>query len=251
MSLFYKFIKINQKICNKIENILPYTKPDITVLYSQVVAEYANKKKHQVIVDMGGGRLTPFAKYLDQKIKHKLIVIDFSEEELKKNIHADQIIIADINKKLPLKSNSADLIVSRYVLEHVDNLPNFLSHSRKALKNGGYFIHLFSCKFALFSILNQLFPSQLARFLLNNLIPASQHIRGFKTNYNYCYYDAIVNVFTQNKFSIKKVYLSYYQSRYFSFFVPFYIISIFYEIILRMLGLKNLCAYILIVTQKE
>lgn len=251
MSLFHKFTEINQRICNKIENILPYTKPDITELYSEVIADYASKKKHQMVVDVGGGRLTPFAKYLDLVKNHKLVVIDFSEEELKKNIYADRTIVADINKELPLRPNSVDLIVSRYVLEHVDNLPSFISHSQKALKNGGYFIHLFSCKFALFALLNQLFPIRLTKSLLNNLVPNSQHIRGFKTYYNYCYYDGIINIFAKKGFSVEKVYLSYYQSRYFSFFALFYIISIFYEIILQMLGLKNLGAYILIIVKKE
>lgn len=251
MNPFKWFVKINYQICNKIELFLPIAKPDITDLYSKTVAKYANSKPQQVIIDIGGGRLTSFAKLLIPEMKHTLTVIDSEANELKKNPDADQIIVANINKDLPLQFNSADLIVSRYVLEHLENLPGFISKSQKVLKNGGYFIHLFSCKFALFTILNQLLPNKFSKTLLNYLVPGSKNIRGFKTNYHECYYDKIIKIFTENRFKVEDIVISYYQSRYFSFFLPFYIISVFYEIILQMLGLKNLCAYILIIAKKE
>lgn len=251
MSPFHKFLEINQKICFKIENILPHTKPDITELYTTVVSEYANKKAGRIIVDIGGGRYTPFAKYLSPAKKHKLIVIDSLEKELRNNVDADQIIVADINKQLLLKPNSTDLIVSRYVLEHLDNLPSFLSHSQKILKDGGYSIHLFSGKFALFAIINQLLPDKLSNILLNHLIPGSKNIRGFHTSYNQCYYQAMMNNFQSHGFKIERVVINYYQSRYFSFLLPLYLISVVYELIIHTLGLKNLCAYLLIIAQKR
>lgn len=250
MSILKWFIRINQQICNKIELLLPTAKPDITELYSKTVATYVNSMPKQVIIDVGGGRQTSFAKYLNPELKHKLIVIDSLKEELKKNIYANQIIITDIDKKLPLQPSSADLIASRYVLEHLNNLSVFVSDSQKALKNGGYFIHLFSCKFALFAVLNQLLPDNFSNILLNYLVPGSKNIRGYKTSYNKCYYDKVIKILTSNGFWIESVVISYYQSRYFSFFVPFYLISILYELFIRTLGLKNLCSYILIVAKK-
>ncbi|MFA5933073.1 MAG: methyltransferase domain-containing protein [Microgenomates group bacterium] len=251
MNQLKKFIELNQNISRKIEKMLPHAKPDITDKYSQIVSEYANKQKNQVIVDLGGGRSSPFVKYLNKKLKNQLIVVDEDESELEKNISANKTLVADINKPLPLKPQSVDLVVSRYVLEHLEGVPNFIINSKKILKDGGYSINLFSCKFAIFSILNQLIPSKLAKILLNNLIPGSQHIRGFKTNYNYCFYDSIINIYLKNGFTVEKIKLSYYQSRYFSFFLPFYIVSIIYELILYTLGLKNLCAYILIIARKN
>lgn len=251
MTFIKNFVETNQKICSKIETLLPYTKPDITGLYSSITAEYANKQNNQVIVDIGGGRLTPFAKYLNPKLKHKLIVIDESENELKKNTSANQTITADLNKELPLKSNSTDLIVSRYVFEHLKDISDFISASGQVLKKNGYSINLFSCKFSPFAILNQLIPDNLTSSLLNYLVPNSKHIRGFKTNYNNCYYDAIINVFTNNGFSVEKIYISFYGSRYFRFFLPFYLISVIYEIMLQIFGVKNLCAYILIIAKKK
>lgn len=251
MSILKKFIEINQQICNIIEKILPYTKPDITELYSKLVAEYANNKQGSVIVDIGGGRLTPFARYLHPTSKPQLIVIDSNKKELKENLTANKIIVANVNKELPLKPKTMDLIVSRYVFEHLEDLSDFVSNSYNILKGGGYFIHLFSCKFALFAILNQILPNKITKLLLNLLIPDSTYIQGFKTNYDHCYYDAIIDVFTKKGFTIEKVIISYYQSRYFRFFFPFYIISVIYEIILQNIGLKNLGSYILIIAKKD
>lgn len=230
------------------EKYLPHTKPDITDFYSEVVASLANNFKNPVIVDVGGGRCTPFANKLHPK--HKLIVLDVDENELKFNESADKKVIMP-GMEIPLKINSADLIVSRYTLEHLNNPEIFIKNSFKILKNGGYSIHLFSCKYAPFAIINQLLPGKLSQFLLNKFVPNSKHIRGYKTYYKSCYYSKIIDVFKKSGFEITNIYLSYYQSGYFSFFLPFYLLSIFYEFIIYSLKIKNLSAYILITVKKD
>ncbi len=47
------------------------------------------------------------------------------------------------------------------------------------------------------------------------------------------------------------VHTSYYQSQYFDFFVPLYLVSALYEALIQALGVKNLCAYLLIVARKK
>lgn len=230
------------------EKHLPYTKPDITDYYSEVAVNLANNFKNPLIVDAGGGRLTPFAKKI--KKSHKLIVLDSDKNELKYNFDADKKLIM-INDTIPLKKNSANLIVSRYTLEHLNNPEIFIKNSYKILKNGGYSVHLFSCKYAPFSAVNQLLPDKLSQFLLNKFIPNSKHIRGYKTYYKSCYYSKIIEIFKRSKFEITDISLSYYQSRYFSFFLPFYLLSILYEFIIYSLKLKNLSAYILIIAKKS
>lgn len=249
MAFFKNFIKINQQICKKIERLLPQAKIDITNLYSQTVAEYANSLNKPIIVDVGGGRLTPFAHLLKQRQKIKLVIVDKDENELKRNHSGDKKIIME-GSKVPLKNESANLIVSRYTLEHLENIDDFIASSFEVLKKNGCFIHLFSCKFAPFSLLNQLFPHNFSQFLLNIFVPESKSIRGFKTYYQKCYYSAIINLLKKNGFKIQKITLSYYQSRYYSSFLPLYLFSISFEFILYFLNLENLCAYILIEAKK-
>lgn len=47
------------------------------------------------------------------------------------------VIIADINKSLPVKSSTVDLIFSNQVIEHVQDTDLFLSEVRRALRMGG------------------------------------------------------------------------------------------------------------------
>lgn len=249
IKLLRKFIYLNQQISEKLENFLPHTKPDITNFYAHTVARYVDN--HTTIVDVGAGAQTPFVKNITLELKYRLIGIDAEPEEIAQNKDLDQKIIADINQKLPLQKNSADLIVSRYTLEHLNSLENFVQSSHEILKHGGYFIHLFSAKYALFAMLNQLLPLKFSKILLQLFIKEGKEIHGFKTYYNHCYYSEIKDILNRQGFEIEHIYLSYYQARYFSFFVPLFLVVILYEIVLYHLGIKNLAAYLLIVAKKK
>ncbi|MEM4367462.1 MAG: class I SAM-dependent methyltransferase, partial [Candidatus Anstonellales archaeon] len=49
-------------------------------------------------------------------------------------------IVADLNKKLPLKDNVFDSVVSLDVIEHLYDIDNFLHEINRVLKNRGVFI---------------------------------------------------------------------------------------------------------------
>jgi len=49
-----------------------------------------------------------------------------------------KIIKADLNRKLPLKKQDFDVVVSHYSLEHLYNVGVFVSETFRVLKNGGY-----------------------------------------------------------------------------------------------------------------
>ncbi|MDO8639017.1 MAG: class I SAM-dependent methyltransferase [Candidatus Daviesbacteria bacterium] len=241
---------INRTICQKIEQYLPHAHPDLTELYNQIVAKQINTSKNLIVLDVGAGRTIPYISLLSPQANPTLIALDFNEKELAFNKHFDKKIVADLNEKLPLTNKSVDLIISRYTLEHLKNMDNFLKESNRVLKTKGKSIHLFSCKYAPFSLLNQLLPHKISHLLLSHFIPGGTDIHGFKTHYNYCNYSSVKKLFKKNGFEVKNLYLSYYQSRYYNFFVPFYLLSILYESILNLLNLKNLGAYILIESQK-
>lgn len=76
-------------------------------------------------------------------------------------------------------------------------------------------------------------------------------ICGFPAFYDKCYYSAIKQLLGKHGFEIIEIKLSYYQSRYFNFFFPLFLISVIYEILLMVMGVKDLCAYILVVARKK
>ena len=50
--------------------------------------------------------------------------------------------------------------------------------------------------------------------------------------------------------TIARNWLNYFQTSYFSFFVPFFVIMAIYEMLLQYIRAKDLCAHILIVAKK-
>ena len=49
-------------------------------------------------------------------------------------------VVADLNKPLPFRSNSFDLIYADNVAEHISNLPGLIQECHRILKSGGYLI---------------------------------------------------------------------------------------------------------------
>lgn len=210
-----------------------------------------NSQPEQLIVDIGGGSSCPFAKYKDPTLNSKIIAVDISQEELEKNIDADETRVANIMEALPFEDDSVDLVVSRSVLEHLNNLENFVLNTKRILRPGGYFIHLFPSKFAPFAVVNQLLPPVISKKILYFLHPESKGIGGFPAFYNKCYFSAITKLLNKYDFEILNIIRSYYQSRYTNFFVPLFLLTAVYEMLIEFIKVKNLCAFLLVLAQKQ
>jgi SAM-dependent methyltransferase len=249
--MFRGFFAANRSICRKIEPYLPQAKTDLYDLYERVVAQYMNSRADQTIVDVGGGKSCPFAEYRDAAQKARIIAVDISEEELKHNTDVDEKRVANVLQGLPLGTEEADLITSRLVLEHLESLDGFVANSRQALKRGGYFIHLFPCKYAPFALINQTLPHALSTKVLYFFQPEERGISGFSAFYDNCYYSGISKLLRQYDFEVVDIHPSYYQSPYFNFFVPLFLVSALYEALIRTLQMKNLCAYLLLIARKR
>jgi len=83
------------------------------------------------LVDLGCGEAS-YKKYFLQTAK-QYIGVDWSETQ--HHSHAD--VISDLNKKVDLKSDSADTVVSFAVLEHLSEPQVFLNEAFRVLKKEG------------------------------------------------------------------------------------------------------------------
>lgn len=246
-----RFFGINRHLCNKIESRLPQAKTPIFLLYENIVACYMNARPNQVILDIGGGESCPFAKYRDPSKHVRIIAVDVSEEAMRNNHDVDEKRVADVTDDLPFGNGEVDLIVSRMVLEHLQNPEAFITISNRILKRDGYFINLFPSKFAPFALLNIMVPKKISKKLLSFFFPESRGRTGFPEVYKKCYYTAIKSLLEKHGLEIVTSYVSYYQSHYFRFFVPLFLVSALYEMLLQAFGAKDLCAYVLVVARKK
>ncbi len=81
--------------------------------------------------------------------------------------------------------------------------------------------------------MNQVLPEWLSRRLLYFFIPKSKGINGFPAYYNNCYYRAIKKLLERNGFRIVDLRPSYYQSAYFDFFAPLFLVNALYEFLVQ------------------
>ena len=159
-------------------------------------------------------------------------------------------IVADVAQGLPFKNERVDLVVSRAVLEHLENIETFIIDSRRILKKNGYFIHLFPSEVRPFCNYQSIFTRKIIKEIIIFLNPKVRVYVGFHLFIKKCYYSAIKSLLERCDFEVVQMHFGFYQSPYFNFFVPLFLLSAIYEILLLVIGAKNLCAYILVVSKK-
>ncbi|MBQ9389291.1 MAG: class I SAM-dependent methyltransferase [Synergistaceae bacterium] len=244
------FINVNRKCHSLIAKLFPQTKHSAYKHYREQVNN--NLSDNMTALDIGGGKRCLFAPESRKFKGIKIIALDVSPEELEYNNDADEKIVFDLTsgERVPIDDESVDMITSSSVLEHLKNLENAVTEVSRILKKGGKFISVFPSKFALFAIINQLLPNWLARKILFTINPAAIGFGGFKAYYNRCYYPALKNLLAKHGFKNINFMFDYNQSGYFSFFVPFGLISLIWDCLMYVLHVKPFCAYICFTAEK-
>ena len=89
-----------------------------------------------IVVDVGcgAGRVQPFP--WERHPKVRLIGLD-TDAAAFENEALEECFLLEPGKDWPLESDSSDLVLARYVLEHVDDPDGFLAEARRVLKPGG------------------------------------------------------------------------------------------------------------------
>lgn len=87
-------------------------------------AELRRLPAGSTVLDLGGGRRCVYAGALNDGPPLRLIAVDVSAEELAMNRDVAETCVADISQGLPFADTSADLALSRALLEHIDSAPN-------------------------------------------------------------------------------------------------------------------------------
>jgi 2-polyprenyl-6-hydroxyphenyl methylase/3-demethylubiquinone-9 3-methyltransferase len=251
MGAVASFIRWNQSLSHALEAKLPQARVKPREVYAQKVADVMNAQPGPVLVaDVGGGKRCPFASMRDPEKDIRIAGVDVSEAELAANDDVDEKRVADITRELPFEDAEADLVVSSSVLEHLADTEAFVAESFRVLKPGGYAIHLFPSKFAPFAIANQILPARVSKRLLRSVFPYSEGILGFPAHYDRCSASAMRALHERHGFEITELHVGYYQSDYFGFLVPAYVLSAAYELILYTLNVNSLAANVLMVASK-
>lgn len=236
----------NREIARRLSSYLPTKKNDPFSDYEETVTKVIKQSKNPVVLDIGGGRQCFLASrnILDKKI----ICLDIQMRQLCANCDADYLIMGDA-LRIPLADQSVDLVISRSFIEHVPSVGTFFQEVNRVLKKGGYLISVFPCKLAIFAIINQCLSEYLSKKVLHYFVSTKDNELGFKAYYDKCYFTGIKELLNKNNFKVIDIKDYHFSSAYFEFFLPFFLISCFYEICTQ--PFKNLASYLLMTAQKN
>lgn len=245
------FIRFNTALCNAVERRLPreFTR-SLLEAHERSAAELMNARPGLLVVDVGGGHKSPFARHRQPELQTRLVSVDISEDQLRRNLVADHRVLADVCDPLPLRAGSTDLIVTRSVIEHLEDNSGFFADCGRVLRSGGHCVHVLPCKFAPFAVINQLLPHRLSRAIVHFVFPSWKDDVGFRAYYRNCFYSRIVRMLQRAGFEVTAVELRYYQAIYYKFLFPLYLTLLLYDLALWCLGARQLACQMLVVARR-
>ena len=196
-----------------------------------------------VVLDLGGGRRCVYAGSVQPPGRLTLIAVDVSAEELALNTDVTETRVADVAEGLPMPTASVDLVLSRALLEHVENVPAAIGHMGRVLKPGGVALHLIPCRYSLFGMIARLLPFEPLLKLTHVVMPWTRGHVEFSVHYDHCYPQALEEAFRAAGFAKVETMITWAQPGYFEAAYPVFLLHAGYEWTVRSLRLRKLAAY--------
>ncbi len=171
------------------ENLLGnYHELDGTIeFYGRINSILKNTYK---VLDLGAGRGSWYLldkclyrreiRDIKSKVKY-LVGIDIDESVFENPTTNENMIMS--NDKIPLESNSMDVVVADWVLEHVQNPIQFFNEINRVLKPGGIFCARTPHKYKYVSIFARLFRNKYHSSVLRFIQPQRDEQDTFPTAY--------------------------------------------------------------------
>ncbi len=196
-----------------------------------------------VVLDLGGGRRFVYRGSVAPPGRLRVIAVDISPAELALNSDVAETLAADVATGLPLPDESADLILSRALLEHVDGVPAVIGHMARVLKPGGVTLHMVPCRYSLFGMAARLLPFEPLLRLTHAVMP---HTRGhveFPVVYDHCWPQALEREFRCAGFREVQCEVTWACHGYFEAVFPLFLLHAAWEQAARRLRARRLAAY--------
>ena len=167
-------------------------------------------RNSQVIVELGGVSRP----VLQKDEAYRYVGVDIDDDFVYDDLY-DEFHCQSVEDKLPIK---ADLIFSKYLMEHVYDVKSSYENQLLALNSGGRIVHLYPCGYHPFSILNKLLGNELVRKIIPIIRKGSEKVTGYPAFYSLGNAYSLERFF-KNKKGIKVEFIYHYGAvDYFTFF---------------------------------
>lgn len=199
-----------------------------------------------IVADLGGGRHCEYMDCLPEDRALRVVAVDISADELAANTDVAETRIANVAEELPFADGEVGLVLSRFLLEHVDDVPAAIGHMGRVLAPGGVALHFMPCRFSTFGTAARILPFGRLLKLLHWLIPWSKGVVEFDVFYDHCYPAALERSFRDVGFRWVDVRVEYVSTSYFFPVLPVFLLVAAYERIVRKADARSLAAYIMV-----
>lgn len=210
----------------------------------------ARLRDGMTVLDVGSGR-NPTLPPSERPPNTRYVGLDLSGEELRRAGPGayDEVVVADVARRLPTLVGSVDLAVSWQVFEHIKPLNAVLDNLHAYLKPGGTLISLFSGRWSAFGVVNLLIPNALG----SRLITRSMRRQGtnqpvFPAHYDHCTYSALSRM--TSRWSDVEIHPLFRAATYFHFSRLLTRMYLAYENTVRRAGLTNLATHYLLIARR-
>lgn len=159
----------------------------------------------------------------------------------------DRFYCQSVESKFPVK---ADLIFSKYLMEHVKDVEKSYVNQISALMDKGKIVHLYPLGYHPFSLLNRLIGNRMARLIIPIIRPGVEGITGYPAFYSLGSAYSLEKFLKQRKGI--KVECKYYYGAvdYFSFFFPIALLVSIFNFIVRTFRMKIFASNVIVVITK-
>lgn len=175
------------------------------------------------VYDVGGGKQP----YIDGETKRRLglkvVGLDIDAGELSRAPSGlyDEVVCADITAFSG--PGTADLLVCQALLEHVSDVGAAFRSIASILRPGGKAVIFVPSRNAVFARLNLMLPEAFKRRVLFTIFPQARVDAGFPSYYDQCTPREFRELIKNN--GLREIeFCPYYQSAYFSFFLPAHVL---------------------------
>ncbi|MGB2865173.1 MAG: methyltransferase domain-containing protein [Sedimentisphaerales bacterium] len=209
---------------------------------SSFINEVINKCKPRAVLEVGG--IDKPLLQRSKEIRYDGLNIVYKEQYER---FYDNFIVQSIED--PIR-NKYDLIISKAVLEHIQDNDASIKQMYQALRTGGYTIHYLPSKYHPYSLVLRLLGPKWQRRLIKIIRPWARNKTGYPAFFNKCSPKEMRKLFKSEGFDYVKIIPFFRANYYFNFFLPFYIAVTFWENICAKLKWEQFCSGFIIIARR-
>jgi SAM-dependent methyltransferase len=168
--------------------------------------------------------------------------------DLKNNPDVQFVVLANLERDFPFRPGSLDAVTACYFVEHIHDSEQFIQNAAAALRPGGKVFLLFPCRYSPFAVINRMISNSLTVRLLRWFVEDSHG--GFPATYNNCWPERMREVLKRCGLQIVGTEVCFYQSHYYASFLPLYLCSLAYDLLMKALNVESMAASACIFAEK-